>query len=453
MPKLTIAAIEKYAPQAARREIRDTQAPGLYLVVQPRPSGAKSWAVRFRRPDGRPAKLTLGSVYLGDEPTDEPAIGAALTLRQARALAAQLDRDRARGVDLVEERKAENRRRQAAATDRAANTFGAAVHDFFGGYRTRRGERPRRWRDDAALLGLRFPLDCDPAVAEPKIIRGSLADTWADKAIADVDGHDIHAVVDEARKHGSPGRARKLHAALSVLFRWLIQQRQLSSNPATGVYRPGPPPARERVLDDPEIAAFWRACDKIATPYGAMFKLLLLTGARLREVANMTRSELGPDGLWTIPGSRTKNHRPLTLPLPPLARDIIAGVPSIESAAGFAFTVNGERGANGFGQAKRQLDHAMAEEIGHSLNPWRLHDLRRTFASGLAALGVALPVIEKLLNHVSGSFAGVVGVYQRHEFAAEKAEALQRWALHIAGLVDNRDNVVGMRQRPKGGKP
>jgi integrase len=449
MPKLTTAAIEKYAPRAKRREIRDSLGPALYLIVQP--SGAKSWALRLRRANGRPAKLTLGSVYLGDEPSDEPAIGAVLTLRQARALAAQLDREKARGVDIVEAQKAAKLRKEAVAADRAQNVFGAAVRAFFGAYRTRRGERPRRWRDDAALLGLRFPLNCDPAIAAPELIRGSVADIWADKPVLDIDGHDVHVVVDEARKHGSPGRARKLHAALSVLFRWLIQQRRLATNPATGVYRPGPPPARERVLDDLEIAAFWRACDKIATPYGAMFKILLATGTRLREAANMQRGELSADGVWTVPGSKTKNHRSLSLPLSALAREIIAGVPKIESNAGFVFTVNGRRSANGFGRAKMQLDAAMAKELGHPAPAWRLHDLRRSFASGLAALNVSLPVIEKLLNHVSGSFGGIVGVYQKHEFSAEKAEALARWASHIEGLVAGKRNVVAlaaMRGRP-----
>jgi integrase len=450
MPKLTIPAIEKYAAQAKRREIRDTQAPGLYLVIQPRPSGAKSWAVRFRRPDGRPAKLTLGSVYLGDEPTDEPAIGGALTLLQARALAAQLDRERARGIDVVEERKAEHRRKQSAAADRAANTFGAAMRSFFGEYRTRRGERARRWRDDAALLGLRYPLGCDPATAAPEITRGSLADTWAGKPIADIDGHNIHTVVDEAHKLGSPGRARKLHAALSVLFRWLVQQRRIAGNPATGVYRPGPPPARERVLSDAEIVAFWRVCDRIGMPYGAMFKLLLLTGCRLREVANMQCGELNGEGVWHIPGSRTKNHRSLSLPLPPLALEIIAAVPTIESDAGFVFTVDGRRSANGFGRAKQQLDAAMSEELGYPVPSWRLHDLRRTCASSLAKLGVQLPVIEKVLNHVSGSFGGVAGIYQRHSYAAEKREALERWAAHIIGLISDKPaNVTALAARRK----
>src|SRR5262245_35821003 len=100
VPVLTAAAVAKYvAHPSRRREIPDNKGPGLYLVVQPKPSGAKSWALRFRRLDGRPAKLTLGRVDLSDgETADEPTLGGALTLRQARELANQIDRKRARGI-------------------------------------------------------------------------------------------------------------------------------------------------------------------------------------------------------------------------------------------------------------------------------------------------------------------------------------------------------------------
>ena len=152
---LTTAAVAKYVPQRARREIPDAKAPGLFLIVQP--SGVKSWALRFRRPDGRSAKLTLGRVDLSDrETSDEPVIGGALTLRQARELANKIDRERARGIDVIAEQKAAKERRRSERETRAANSFGAAAVEFFRDHRTKRGIRPRRWRDDARLLGLRL---------------------------------------------------------------------------------------------------------------------------------------------------------------------------------------------------------------------------------------------------------------------------------------------------------
>jgi integrase len=139
------------------------------------------------------------------------------------------------------------------------------------------------------------------------------------------------------------------------------------------------------------------------------------------------------------------------LTLPPLAQRILARVPAIENPAGYVFTANGKTPVSGFSFAKQQLDAAI-KHAGADVPEFRLHDLRRTVASGMAALGVALPVIEKVLNHVSGSFGGIVGVYQRHEFTTEKAEALARWAKHVTGLVADHANVVRL-QRPRRGKP
>jgi integrase len=449
MPKkLTVPAIANYKPGAARREIRDSLAPGLYLVIQPKPSGSKSWALRFRRPNGDPAKLTLGRVA-DTETTDEPVLGGALSLWQARQLANRYHSQRATGIDVIEDIKAERSRKTAAAATRSANTFGVCLREFFTDHKAKKQKtRPRRWREDAALLGLRYALGADPAVAEPELIEGSLADTWRDKPIADIDGHDIHTAVATAKRQAD-SRARKLHSALSALFGWLLDQRRVVANPCAGVYHPGPPEARERLLSDAEIAIFWRGCDAIGAPYGALFKLLLLTGCRLREAADMCRGEMSEDGIWTVPGSRTKNHRSYALPLPPLALKVIGSVPVIAGEAGFVFTVAGKRGLNTFSQAKRELDQAMAKIVrGRPVAPWRLHDLRRTCASGMAALGVQLPVVERVLNHISGSFGGVAGVYQRHEFSDEKREALARWAQHIENLVAGRPaNVIDMAKR------
>lgn len=441
MPVLTAISVQNYRKAQHRREIADSKAQGLFLIVQP--TGQKSWAVRLRRPDGRTAKLTLGPVDLSDKETsDEPVQGAALTLGQARELAAQIDRKRVRGIDVVEEHKAGKLRQRTAAVDRATNSFAACAREFFGDYRTKRGSRPRRWRDDAATLGLRYPPGSDPATTEPVIIKGSLAESWADKPVADLDGHDINVVVEEARKHGNDGRARKLHSALSVLFTWLQRRRRVTVNPTRGVWRPGPPPPRDRVLSSHEIRLFWNAAGRIGGAFGALCRTLLLTGCRLREASNMTRAELSDEGLWTIPAARTKNHRAHTLPLPQAVLDVIASAPVIEGDAGYVFSTDGKSTVSGFSKAKKAVDAEMAKIAGQAITPFRLHDLRRTFASGLAALGVQLPVIERLLNHVSGTFGGIVSVYQKFEFSEEKADALQRWAKHVQGLTSDKPSNV-----------
>ena len=207
----------------------------------------------------------------------------------------------------------------------------------------------------------------------------------------------------------SEARGRKMHAALSVLFRWLTRQRRVPTNPCIGVWSPDAPPSRERVLSEAEIRIFWRGCERLGRPYGVLFKLLLLTGCR-NEVTGMTRAELSDDGAtWTIPSERTKNHRTHVVPLPPLARDILAAVPRIESAAGYLFTLSGTRPVTSFSGAKAQLDAAMltvarAEDPASAVVPrWTLHDLRRTAATGMAELGIAPHIVEACLNHVSGS--------------------------------------------------
>jgi len=434
---LTAVSVKNYRAGSARREISDGGCPGLYLVVQA--SGHKSFAMRFRRPDGKPAKLVLGPVDLSSDTEGEPVIGQPLTLAAARRLAADVNRHRAMGRDVRADHIAAKRRQKFEQATRAASTFGAAARDFVEGHVKK---RTRRWQAMARMLGL------DPAL-EP--VRGGLADRWSDKPLADIDGHDVYAVVDEARQRGVPGmgrrtegasesRARHLFATLSVTFGWLVQHRRIDKNPCNGVHRPDPPEARDRVLTDAETTKFWRATDD--ERFGPLLRLLLLTGCRLNEVSGMRRAELSDDGAtWTIPGARTKNKKTHVVPLSPLAREIISNVPG---QADLIFTTTGTTPVSGWSKIKTRLDDAM------KIPPWRLHDLRRTCATGMAEIGVAPHIVEAALNHISGAKAGVAGTYNRAAYAGEKKIALERWADHIASLVAGKKakNVVPMRRVP-----
>jgi integrase len=147
----------------------------------------------------------------------------------------------------------------------------------------------------------------------------------------------------------------------------------------------------------------------------------------------MLRSELVGD-TWVLPRERTKNKREHAVPMPRQAMEIIAELPDV-----------GDKvfGLRAISLIKRALDEAMKPD-----KPWRLHDLRRTVASGMARLGVALPVVEKCLNHAGGSFSGIVAVYQHHTYDAEKRIALQRWADHVAQLVTGKPaKVIPLRGR------
>lgn len=476
MPVLTDAAVRKYTAKAERREIADTKAPGLYLIVQPRPKGSKSWALRFRRPDGRPAKLTLGRVdLLGEESSDGPVVGGPLTLRAARELANKIDRQRAMGVDVVEEYKAAKLRQRAESETRIANSFGAAAREFFVDHKARkRKTRPRRWRGDAALLGLRWPPGCDPATSEPEVIRGGLADTWRDKPVADISRFDVAAVVEDARKLGVPGlerrnddpsdaRARKMHSVLSVFCRWLVQRHKIADTPFTGLERPAPPPPRRRILNTKadmrrgdELRWFWTATESLGAPFGALVRLLLLTGCRLNEIAAARWEELSDDlQALRLPGERTKNGLPHEVYLPPMARDLLASVRRIESCK-FIFSTTGRSPVSGFSKMKKEVDRLMLaaarKERGAdaSVPPWTLHDLRRSCASGMASIKIEPHVIEACLNHISGAKSGVAGVYNVEEYEPEKREAWRRWAKYVEDLVSGRSaKVVPLRKRSK----
>ena len=439
MPVLTAISVAKLKPKARRYEVRDTRS-SLRLIVFP--SGAKSWIMRFRRPDGRSAKLTLGPVHTEGETEGAPVIGGPLTLAGARKLAAEIDLQRASGRDPAADRMAAKRR----VPDDAGLTFAVAAQRFISEYAAK---RTRRWIITARMLGL----DPDGSL-RPK----GLAERWVDRPVGTIEGQDIHGVVEEAHKQGVPGTrrisdgntdilARLMHATLSKMFSWLLSRREVTDNPVRGVAQPEHSEPRERVLADREIVAFWKACDQIASPLGAIFKVMLLTGARRQEVAGMTWVELNRDAaMWELPGTRTKNKRPHRVPLSALVREVITALPKGDGG-NYVFSLNNGRTPVGdFSAVKRRLDAAMP-----GVQPWRRHDLRRTAVTGMGELGIRPDVIELVVNHISGHRGGIAGVYNKSELLPERTAALQRWADHVAGLVSGgTDNVVPLHQRQAG---
>jgi len=466
---LTPAAVERLkANREQRREVPDAGCPGLYLVIQP--SGAKSWAARYRRSNGTPAKLTLGSCdTTGKETKGEPAIGGHLTLVSARRLATEVRRQIALGNDPAADWQAEKHRRRVVAVEKAANTYAEAACQFLDEYTVpKKGRKPRRWHEVARILGLDYPADG----GEPTETKGGLAERWRNKPIAEIDGHAIYGLIDEARRRGIPGmarrntelsdgRARKMADALSRLFGWLAEHRRITTNPTIGVWRPAAPMARERVLNTkPDLRRadesrwFWSACDEISEPFGALFKLLLLTGCRLSEIAEMRWDELSDDfAMLHLSGERTKNSRPHDVPLPPMAREVLRSVRRIERCP-YVFSTTGKTPVSGFSKAKVQLDEAMLaaaeKERGKdaTIEPWRIHDLRRTAATGMAGIGVAPHIVEACLNHVSGAKASVAGTYNRETYEPEKKAALARWAEHVERIVSGKTaKVVPMTKK------
>jgi integrase len=384
MARLTVKSVEAWKPEKTRREVPDAYTPGLYFIVQP--SGVKSWAVRYRH-SGKAAKLTLGPY---------PAVG----LKAARDAGTSALRAVAEGRDPRAERK------KPAAV--AVGSVEAAVEQFIARHVARK-YRPK------------------PRKGAERYLRGHVLEKWSGRKIASISRADVRALV-EPLVDVSPIAANRLHSIVRTFFAWLLDQDIIAASPCAGLKPPaGREPARDRVLADPELRRVWLAAEQIGAPYGVIVQLLALTGQRRGEVAGMRWDELDLEQcLWTLPAERTKNKRRHEVPLPPQAVEIIKGLSRIGD---YVFTYDGDAAVNCWDKIEDL--RALVGDIPQ----WTLHDLRRTAASGMARLGVNLPVIERALNHVSGSFAGIVGVYQRHEFAEEKRTALQKWADHVERLV------------------
>ncbi len=392
---LTVRAIEAFKGAGKRREIPDAALTGLFLVVQP--SGAKSWAVRYRTA-GRTRKLTLGRY---------PALGLADARSRGRdALSAA-----AMGTDPATEKQ----------DRRAARDTVATLADEF----LKRHAAKNRTAAETARI---FTRDILPA--------------WAARQVTDIARRDVIELLDSVTDRGSPVMANRVLAAVRKFFNWCVERDIIDRSPAAGVKPPAKEKARDRVLSDEELRLFWTATEKLGWPFGPLFRLLLLTGARRMEVAGMRWAEIDGDR-WTIPAGRAKNGNPLTLKLTGPALAILNSLPRLASSD-LIFTTTGIRPVSGFSKVHQRLCQLMQAETQTDIPRWTLHDLRRTAASGMARLGVQLPVIERVLNHVSGSFGGIVGVYQRHSYADEMADALERWAAFIVRLTTGGD-VVPLR--------
>jgi integrase len=190
-------------------------------------------------------------------------------------------------------------------------------------------------------------------------------------------------------------------------------------------------------LSDAELAAVWRAADALGAPYNAFVKLLILTGARRSEVAGMMWREIDFDAkLWTLPAARAKNATEYQIPLSDSVVQILQALPRIADTD-LVFTLSGRVPIRGFHNVKTRIDDLMWA-------PWTLHDLRRTFASGCARLGIAVHVVEVALNHKSGSIRGIAAVYNRYDYGDEKRAAMAAWARHVQAIVtgETAGNVV-----------
>ncbi len=235
----------------------------------------------------------------------------------------------------------------------------------------------------------------------------------------------------------TPRMGRAVHQQLSAFYSWAMPKLdRLPANPCRDAGRPAPSKARDRFLSEIEIAAFWRACDRLGYPFGPGFQLLLLTGQRRGELFDANRSEFGRDA-WTIPAATAKNDTAHIVPITDAAWTILDALPAfVGTDKLLPSRSNLQTGASGFSKAWGRLCELMAEELaGEPLEPFTIHDLRRTAATHLQRLGFSEAVVDAVLNHLSGTRAGISGVYQRHRFTDEKRAALEAWSVDLARII------------------
>lgn len=449
---LTVKAVENFKPTDKRQEIPDGLLTGLYFVVQP--SGVKSWAIRYRY-QGKPKKLVLGPLaptLPGKEP--EPVLDGPLTLAGARVLARAKLLEVAAGQDPAAVKQADkSAAKEPETVDR--DLFETRARQFIDRYAK---PKNRSWLETARLLGLvpdpAHKDDADgkpiPVAKRPLIVRGGVAAEWTGLRVQDITLSKMNDLLDGIVDRGAPIVANRTLAALRKFFNWCIKRGHVGANPAANVEPPAPARSRDRVLADPELKAVWKASERLGHPFCNIVRLLILTGQRKQEVNRMTWSELDLDGdepSWTIPRDRMKRDREHVVPLAPEVVTLLKSFPRFPKSD-LVFTVTGTTPPSGFSRAKTRLDGSLlkaAQEVATEAKKdpakvkpiphWTFHDFRRTVASGMARLGIDLPVIEKILAHETGSFGGIVGVYQKHTYAKEKREALATWATFITKLT------------------
>jgi integrase len=260
-----------------------------------------------------------------------------------------------------------------------------------------------------------------------RLLRREVGKPWAGRSIHEVSKRDVVEVVTAIEQRGAPVAANKALKAIKTFLRWCVGRAVLDQSPAEGVPLPSKEVARDRVLDDSELARVILAAREIGGPYGGIVELLALTGQRREEVARLQREELDlAQRVWTLPKSRTKNAKTHVVHL---SHQSMAVLKHADQPGPYVFSLLGTKPFREFSRAKRRLDQLSG------VTDWRLHDLRRTCVSGMARLGVAPHVADKILNHQAGTISGVAAVYQRHEFLSERKEALERWAAHVAHIV------------------
>ena len=397
--KLTKRAIDDLQPGDKDAFFWDADITALAVKVTPK--GKKTFMVQYR-PGGRGSPTR--KIFIG--PFGE------VTLHKARTEAKRIFGLRAEGRDPALER-------QQAKQRAISNKFADIAADFLAKHASQ-----NRTVDETA-----------------RILKRDVLPKWGKRSIHEIGMRDVNDLLDVVVARGSHVMANRTLANLRRLFSWCVSRGIITASPCEGISAPHREKARDRVLSDDELIALFNAAKQMGGAFGAIIQMLILTAQRRNEVSEMTWNELDLDNdLWTIPGSRTKNEKPHFVHLSEQATAVLS---SVLNVGAFTFTSNGKTPFSGFSKAKKRLDELSG------VTDWRLHDIRRTVTSGMAQLGIAPHVADKILNHQSGTISGVAAVYQRHEFLDDRKTALNAWGNYVQSLLEksDRDNVVNIHDR------
>jgi integrase len=356
-----------------------------------------------------------------------------MTLAEAREKAREWRKDIKAGIDPKVKAAREREAAEAAEATRAANSFEAVAEDFIK-------------RHVLATDKGRPKLKSGPEVAAP--IRREIVSKWRGRPIVDIARRDVVKLLEDVVDDGRASVAHHLLAYLSKLFNWAIARDVygLQSSPITrGIGKDivGAKKPRQRIMNNAEIVEVWQASAALPAPFGALVRMLLITGQRLREVANAKWSEFDLDPkLWTIPPARMKGDAAHEVPLSPFAIEIIGSLakPEDRKAGASVFSTTASKAPiSGFSKAKIALDRLInetrlkADPDAKPIEPFVFHDLRRTVRTALSGLPVPDPVAELVIAHAK---PGLHKVYDQHAYLDEKRRALDLWASKLRSIVE-----------------
>ena len=374
--RLTDTFIRSLKAKPQRYDIFDASQPGFGVRVAT--SGALSW-VLLTRQNGTRKRVTIGRY-------------PALSLSKARELARAAQSEIQEGT---------------FGQKKAPMTFSAAIEDWYA--------REQRARKSFSQVEQAMALHVLPYLGRHEFDQVTKA--------------DLMRVVDRVADQGKLTQANRVRAFVTRFFNWAVERDLVAASPATSLPKPAVEISRDRVLSMTELHAVWHTAEQMGFPFGRIVQILILTAQRRDEVAGMRWSELDLErDRWVISKDRAKNGKAHIVHLSSQAIAILASLPKREDCD-FVFSTTGQTAVSGFSRAKAAID------VRSGVTGWRLHDLRRSVATYMADdLKIAPVVVDRILNHVTGSLRGVAAVYQRSEFLADRKVALETWGLLVEKL-------------------